>query len=79
MQRMSIIALKRVVNKHNFLLTVFLQDYISFPVALKKHILSSRTEKRVHYIWFVRLHKIANKTYLTVFKTEREMTPLLKV
>lgn len=30
---MSIIALKRVVNMHNFLLTAFLQDYISFPVT----------------------------------------------
>lgn len=46
MQRMSIIALKRVVSMHNFLLTVFLQDYISSPVILKKHIFSSQIEKK---------------------------------
>lgn len=57
MQRMSITALKRVVKMHNFLLTAFLQDYISFPVTLKKQIFSSQTEKRIHYIWFIRLHK----------------------
>lgn len=47
---MSIIALKRVVNMHNFLLTIFLQGYISFPVTVKKHIFSSQIEKRIYYL-----------------------------